>query len=834
MHAKRRRWSGGCPSVGRGVISCAALLITCIQSLGEQAHDTTHVRKIGWTEVGTTAAIVAFAALFDPARWRQPGARRHVGKDSRYLVTPMRYAAVLPIFVLLAAPLPAQRPADREALARLDGAIPPGVLPDVAVSGDAVARQLQRAYGNFAQYVRANDRRAAERALFDFDQAAVRRRGWGWPDYGMARVLLTFHERGAPALPGDGRREGETDITAAWRHLHHALERDSTLAEARDLLIDLTIRSGDRELDELARRAITPIVEQRDAPANAWIVLGRALRTELSHDSALAAFDSAAARGGDRSVIALERARTLVALGDSNRGVAAYWDGARSLTAAGRSLYRQDLEWIVSTDSILGFDSTVGADATVWLRRFWGERDAAALHAEDARLREHLRRWVVSHRDFRVPRPGTRTIYSRFWDIAGGADCIASASKWVDSLPLHPPMDANDPRAHEPLLDHRGFVYMRHGEPIVRTDVATFSDLRVDVGATGAVNNSTWLYWVEGAWRGFHFGASNTFGKHAPTTLISYLPFNFGAWMTLAQFLPEYQAAAYLLDPDRPSIRPRSCLDPMQVAVRSQRLDASVAVTTDSDSPRLAHPWNAALQFFALGTAADGNGRALVTFAIPMHDLAAKPLPSGQSGYEVAFRVVAWEQVTGRRVAVDTVRRFRAAPNSPESSYLTGWFEVPLGAGTWQVAVRAQQDDSLGGAYSMRRGLMLDRGGSLSLSDIVTGLAGSPERWTPDGTPFPLNALGTWREGSTVELYFEVRGLDAGDGYTTTLEVFPADLRQKEQIRVRFPDVATGALTPVRRSLALGSLKRGEYRLVVTIESGGRRAVRQQGILVVR
>jgi hypothetical protein len=78
-----------------------------------------------------------------------------------------------------------------------------------------------------------------------------------------------------------------------------------------------------------------------------------------------------------------------------------------------------------------------------------------------------------------------------------------------------------------------------------------------------------------------------------------------------------------------------------------------------------------------------------------------------------------------------------------------------------------------------------------------------------------------------------VRGLSAGDGYTTTLEVFPADRRQKEQIRVRFPDVATGALTPVRRSLALGSLNRGEYRLVVTIESGGRSAVREQGILVV-
>lgn len=738
------------------------------------------------------------------------------------------------ILVLLAVPLGAQGPGDRAGLARLDDAIPSGLLPVVAASRDGVARQLQRAYANFAQYVRADDRRAAERALFDFDQAAVRRPGWGWPDYAMARVLLAFHERGAPALPGNGRREGEADLTAAWRHLDHALERDSTLVEAKDLLVDLTYRSGNRELDAAARRAIARIAEQPDAPTGTWIVLGRALRTERSFDSALASFDEAARRGGDRSLIALERARTLVALGDSAGGVAAYWDGAQSLTRGGRAAYRQDLEWIVATDSLRGFDSTTSATASAWLQRFWGERDAAALHAHDARLREHLRRWVVAHRDFRVPRPGVRTMYSRFWGVAGGTACIASASTLVDSMPLHPPTDANDPRALEPLLDHRGFIYMRHGEPFIRTGVATFDDPSIDADANSSVNLSTWIYWVEGAWRGFHFGGSTTFGKHAPTTLISYLPFNFGAWMTLAQFLPEYQAAAYALDPDRRSIRPKSCLDPMQVAVRSQRDDATVAITTDSDSPRITRPWNAPLQFFALGTAADRNGRALVTFAIPVRGLEATTLPSGESGYEVGFRVVAWERTTGQRVEADTTRRFRTAANTPESSYLTGWLEIPLGPGNWQLAVRAQQDDSLAGAYSMRQGLMLDRGGALTLSDIVTGLAGSPARWTPGGTPFPLNPLGTWREGATVELYFEVRGLAAGDGYTTTLAVFPADRRQKEQIRVRFPDVATGALTPVRRSLALGSLKRAQYRLVVTIESGGRTAVREQPILVVR
>ncbi|MEO5826110.1 MAG: hypothetical protein ABIR59_09510 [Gemmatimonadales bacterium] len=746
----------------------------------------------------------------------------------------MLRAGLLPLLMLLSAPLAAQSSADRAALARLNRAIPPGVLPEAAASQDAVARQLENAFGHFAQYVREDNRRAAERALFDFDQAAVRRRKWGWPDYGMARVLFALHERGAPALPGDGRRAGEADLTAAWRHLHHALERDSTLVEARDLLVDMTIRSGDRELDDLARRAVARIVDQADAPANAWIVFARALRTEQSYDSALAAFDSAAARGGDRSVIALERSRTLVALGDSAGGISAYWDGAESLTLAGRAAYRQDLEWIVTTDSVAGFARSVGADVPGWLRRFWGERDAAALHAEDARLREHLRRWVVAHRDFRVPVPWKRNFYTRFWGIAGGAPCVANASQLVDSLPLHPPTIAGDPRFREPLLDHRGFIYMRHGEPFAMTASATSGDSLLADNDLSTVNLSSWVYWIEGAWRAFHFGGGSEFGAHAPTTLRTYLPLSFNAWTALAQILPEYQKAANLLDPNFLVSTPKECFTPMQTAFRHQRDDAGVGIATDSDSPLILRPWDAPLQFFALGTGADRNGRALVTFAIPMRDLNAQVLPSGESGYQVAFRVVAWERVTGQRIEVDTTRRFRAAANTPTTSYLTGWFEIPLGPGDWQLAVKAQQEDSLAGAYGMRRGLVLDRGGVLSLSDVVTGLAGSPERWTPDGTPFPLNALGTWREGSTVELYFEVRGLGAGDRYTTTVEVFPADRRQKEQIRVRFPEVATGALTPVRRSLALGSLKRGDYRLVVTIESGGRRAVREQRILVVK
>src|SRR6185369_7253149 len=98
-------------------------------------------------------------------------------------------------------------------------------------------------------------------------------------------------------------------------------------------------------------------------------------RGRTHYDSALAAFDRSAATGGDRARLGLERARTLRALGDSVGAVAAYWDGLRALTPAGRTAYRTDLAWIVGADSLAGFDATPTDSLRPWLEHFWALRD---------------------------------------------------------------------------------------------------------------------------------------------------------------------------------------------------------------------------------------------------------------------------------------------------------------------------------------------------------------------------------------------------------------------------------------------------------------------------
>ena len=131
------------------------------------------------------------------------------------------------------------------------------------------------------------------------------------------------------------------------------------------------------------------------------------------------------------------------------------------------------------------------------------------------------------------------------------------------------------------------------------------------------------------------------------------------------------------------------------------------------------------------------------------------------------------------------------------------------------------------------RNITVSDGSTLALTDVVTGREGHPGWPTPLG-PFPVNALGTWHTGETVELYYEVSGLATGDRYRTTLEIIPLDPGNHDKVSVGADNQATGAVTRVRRSLGLGKLKGGVYRLVVTVETNDHRVTREQQILVLQ
>ncbi|MEI2720814.1 MAG: hypothetical protein V9E87_11860 [Gemmatimonadales bacterium] len=707
----------------------------------------------------------------------------------------------------------------------------------------------------------AGDRRELAQALRRTTLTEKQQRDMPWGYYLSARALLALWRAGAPPTANEGQFDGEPYADAVWRHLHDALERQPGFTPARRLALDLLLAGGDRSLGRDQRKALAVLTRAASRDPDVLLIWGRELRRAGQLDSALARFGEAQRHGGDAGRVQLERARTLMALGRPTEAADSYWDGVRRVTPTTREAYRFDLAWILGGDTLATFDAVPDHEMATWLHRFWAERDAAAANLPGERLQEHLRRWVKAFRDYRVFIPERRTQFRRVEYLFEGLDqCIGSDAALYETLARMQPTLPGDVRALEPLLDHRGLIYLRHGEPMQRIvgGLGATGDSIMPLDSTNSFSssslfrvrrlstraeledetrlkmrqNESWLYWFEGGWRLLHFRGSDALGQMAPTTLSGYLPVNgyFAEWQRRGAVMPEYAAAAARMAIER-TIVEKTCIQAVTLAIKKSRDDAHTGTSSDSDTPLIRDPWNAVLQSFAVGTPHDGSARALVTFAIPRTALTTAPGPDGQRVTPVQFRVVAYEARSGTTVVLDTVRQFVTAGGAGDRENISGWLELPLTSGTWQVAVRLSQHPDSVGAFGLQRGLVVPEA-SLAISDILTGIAASPTRWPGDGAGFPLNTLGIWPRGGTVELYYQVHGLPEGTPYRTTMEVRPMTGRTDRVVRLVSTERATGPLTAVRRSLALDKLPAGRHWVTVTVEEGGRTATVRRAIVV--
>jgi hypothetical protein len=654
-----------------------------------------------------------------------------------------------------------------------------------------------------------------------------------WGPFVSARALAAMALAELPPGGIEGQFDGEALSDAVWRHYREVFRRQPTFAPARRLILTPLVAAGDRVLHDPQREIVLAILAAAPDDPDALLVHARDLRTAQRYDSALAAFDAALPRA-DRGLIQLERARTLLALGDSAGAVAAYLEGTRYPTPTSRIAYRYDLEWILEPDTLALFNAATPEGMSAWLQRFWAQRDAEVAAAPGTRLREHLRRWVVAHREYRAFEPWRRTQFKRvevgFEPVQ--AHCVGNATRMQEELAGNQPRYPGDLRARESLLDHRGLIYLRHGEPMRRIGGTGGAD-----DPDGWIQNRSWtefwLYWIEGAWRVIHFTESMALGTHTPTTMRSYISqYNLADWFSVGRYVPEYLEAAFQLQ--LPSGIPPLCRSKVQPVVRSSQAGSLLAATTEGNAPRLVETWNAVVQSFALGHATSNDGRALVTFAIPMRVLATTAYDATRVSAGVHFRLVAYNAELGKRVAIDTVRRFLIPPAAGGANHLSGWFELPLTAGRWQIAVRMDQGADTVGAYSLVRDVVIPSGDRLTMSDVIPGLNGSRPLWAGDGEGFPLGVLGAWPQGSALELYYEVRGMTAGEDYTAELEVRSTAKDSRDVVTSRTTQQATGALTRVRQSLALTKLTPGTYRVTVRITRGTETLVRERPLLIVR
>ncbi len=433
------------------------------------------------------------------------------------------------------------------------------------------------------------------------DRTARDHPGWSWAPFVLARIFGAMNQAGwEPLRPDDGKSQFESYPDAMWRNLRAALEHEPELTAARRWFVSLAVAGGDRLLQPDQGVVLAREVTRANPAPDALLAWGRSLRTYRIYDSALAVFNRAAGLGGDRSRLDLERARTMRALHDTTGASAAYWDGIAHLTPVGRELYRYDLAWLISADSLVAFDKTPDGGVARWLHRFWDERDAAAANRPGERLDEHLRRWAFAYAHFRVRAPWRRTMYTRVDMYIDNDNCQHFDPSLYDLLwKMPPPQHAGDPRYREWLLDHRGIIYLRHGEPLemlggmgaryprenftagetpdVGDESATWAPwtmvIQKDrVAAPGGrplamftkgpgliIAQSvprypqSWLYLIDGQLQLLHFRETLAIGMYGPTTLVSYLPFDrslTAQWSRISATMPEYR-----LPPQRGSRR---------------------------------------------------------------------------------------------------------------------------------------------------------------------------------------------------------------------------------------------------------------------------------------
>jgi hypothetical protein len=294
-----------------------------------------------------------------------------------------------------------------------------------------------------------------------------------------------------------------------------------------------------------------------------------------------------------------------------------------------------------------------------------------------------------------------------------------------------------------------------------------------------------------------------------------------------------YASATKAIDENNRAAQPWDCLAEVRTAIAQSRTDAHEGTRTDTDSPPILRPWQSVVQAFALGDGADRDGKALMTFALGSQAFETDTLPDGRYSYTLHLRMVAYNPATDITVTHDTTRTFVRAAPIPASASLTAWEELPLDAGHWQVAIRARQRDDSSGVYTVLRDVTVDAGAALTLSDIVTGIAGAPAWTATDGGTFPINYLNGWYSGETAELFFDVHGLQGGEEFHTTVEVRPIDPKARTSIQIQSTSVATVGVTHLRRALVLDQLIPGQYRLTVTVAAGDHRAVRQRILNIV-
>jgi GWxTD domain-containing protein len=600
-----------------------------------------------------------------------------------------------------------------------------------------------------------------------------------------------------------GNRVGTGSLERALDAERRALDADPHYLPAALGLADLALGLRDTALYVPARDALRRAEQaQAAAPAALRLARGRLERATDQPDSALAVFERAAdgADSGAGGMARLECARTALATG-SAVGDRLYFAEAATADSAVVAGYRSDLAPIAAESDLARFDATHGAERTIWLERFWGDRDRAALRKDGERLREHYRRLLYARRHFAL------TISRRFY---GDQDAYRSGSD---------------------ELDDRGVIYVRHGEPATRLKPFVF----------GLMPNETWRYGQADGDLLFHFSAG--YDDSGGGDLYDY---------RLVESVLDLRGASGA--PDDQLLLSRETLSPLygrmlhwgpngarRARARERGIGrASIAYGTTTDSYELQYARRLTAYADLVAVGAD-HGRPLAQFVFAVGPAETTPSPEVDGvRYAIRARVVLLDAAEHAVAHVDTTLVFRLDRALVRGQYLIGRIALPTPAGhfAWRSAV--EQGADAGVVLPTDSVTVRPLGPGLSLSDLALGIPAASARWQPTPsdtvllTPFDL-----FLAGSQVQLYYEAAGTRAGAAYRHEIGVFRVGRDDRVQDRpvvtLRVDEAAAGEVIRAHRTLQLARLKPGTYVVEVRVTApDGTADVRRRAIRVVK
>jgi len=634
-------------------------------------------------------------------------------------------------------------------------------------------------------------------AAGEFEWAGELAPEWPYAWYGLGLAELALGEHGSIAVENLRAALGRDFLSKAARAFARAAEVDPAFLQAVLDLAETARRQRVRPRLEVAQRALRAAAAGPNTTPALHLARGRVEREMGEGDSALVAFDAYLAGGGEPALGRLERARTLFFLRRGREAGGEYYAGAAAPASdSARAGYREDLAWIASGIELAGFDATAPGELSPWLRAFWVGRDAAEGRAAGERLTEHYRRLGYAQRQFRLVSPRRQYTLEPF-------------------------------RSPQTELDDRGVIYIRHGEP----------DDRARLVAPEVDPNESWLYVRPGGNLLFHFVARGDVQDYKLVeSLADVLGFEQAIRWQAAGRLPPEAAALFEsrghLDPAYRRIASSTTTQGTSLASERRRSREAIKLgtATDSHTLRFRRELRSRVEAYAVG-GRDGGARLLLVFAVPGAGLAGQRSAEG-TVYPLQVRLV--HRGPGAAPAfLDTTRLFLTGQPLGPDQYLTGLLEVPAGAGLHALRAVVMDPDGGGGDIVDLDSVRVPEfaGPGLTISDLVLGDAGSGLVWRPvEGDAVPLSPLGSYPLGGSLELYYEVHGVDPGTRYRARIEV-----RGKQSgsifarigrlfggggpaVTVEFDAVTTGRPTRARQTVNLAPLDPGEYTLTLTIE----------------